>query len=46
MDRTLLVDTLPPAQQAAGNACAVLMLGGGSVVGFFMCALPLSPPYT
>ncbi|KAJ7856922.1 hypothetical protein B0H13DRAFT_1641253 [Mycena leptocephala] len=37
VDRALLVDTLPTAQQAAGNACAALMLGFGSVVGFFMC---------
>ncbi|KAJ7841906.1 hypothetical protein B0H14DRAFT_2512113 [Mycena olivaceomarginata] len=41
VDRALLVDTLPPAQQAAGNACAALMLGGGSVVGFFIGNLPL-----
>ncbi|KAJ6469201.1 MFS general substrate transporter [Mycena vitilis] len=41
VDRALLVDTLPPAQQAAGNACAALMLGVGSVVGFFVGNLPL-----
>ncbi|KAJ6562313.1 major facilitator superfamily domain-containing protein [Mycena capillaripes] len=41
VDRALLVDTLPPAQQAAGNACAALMLGFGSVVGFFIGYLPL-----
>ncbi|KAJ7179781.1 MFS general substrate transporter [Mycena filopes] len=41
VDRALLVDTLPPAQQAAGNACAALMLGFGSVVGFFVGNLPL-----
>ncbi|KAJ7794580.1 hypothetical protein B0H14DRAFT_3496867 [Mycena olivaceomarginata] len=29
------------ARQAAGNACAALMLGGGSVVGFFIGNLPL-----
>ncbi|KAJ7764685.1 major facilitator superfamily domain-containing protein [Mycena metata] len=40
VDRALLVDTLPPAQQAAGNACAALMLGLGSVVGFFV-SVPL-----
>ncbi|KAJ7253158.1 hypothetical protein C8J57DRAFT_1076929 [Mycena rebaudengoi] len=36
-DRALLVNTLPPSAQAAGNACAALMLGTGSVVGFFVC---------
>ncbi|KAF8202097.1 major facilitator superfamily domain-containing protein [Mycena galopus ATCC 62051] len=41
VDRALLVDTLPPAQQPAGNACAALMLGFGSVVGFFIGNLPL-----
>ncbi|KAJ7120250.1 hypothetical protein C8R44DRAFT_877688 [Mycena epipterygia] len=41
VDRALLVDTLPPAAQAAGNACAALMLGFGSVVGFFVGNLPL-----
>ncbi|KAK7059712.1 MFS general substrate transporter [Favolaschia claudopus] len=41
VDRALLVDTLPPAQQAAGNASAALMLGFGSVVGFFVGNLPL-----
>ncbi|KAJ7692910.1 hypothetical protein B0H17DRAFT_933613 [Mycena rosella] len=41
VDRALLVDTLPPAAQAAGNACAALMLGLGSVVGFFVGNLPL-----
>ncbi|KAF7342251.1 MFS general substrate transporter [Mycena venus] len=41
VDRALLVDILPPAQQAAGNACAAFMLGGGSVVGFFVGNLPL-----
>ncbi|KAJ7260550.1 MFS general substrate transporter [Mycena rebaudengoi] len=40
-DRALLVDTLPPSAQAAGNACAALMLGTGSVVGFFVATLPL-----
>ncbi|CAK5282405.1 unnamed protein product [Mycena citricolor] len=32
VDRALVVDTLPPSQQAAGNACAALMLGLGAVV--------------
>ncbi|KAJ6617092.1 hypothetical protein B0H10DRAFT_1878615, partial [Mycena sp. CBHHK59/15] len=41
VDRALLVDTLPPAAQPAGNACAALMLGIGSVVGFFVGNLPL-----
>ncbi|PPQ81361.1 hypothetical protein CVT25_015468 [Psilocybe cyanescens] len=36
VDRALLVDTLPPSEQAAGNAWAARMLGVGSVVGFFV----------
>ncbi|TFK21002.1 sucrose transporter [Coprinopsis marcescibilis] len=36
MDRALLVDTLSPSRQAAGNAWAARMLGVGSVVGFFV----------
>ncbi|KAF9553769.1 MFS general substrate transporter [Agrocybe pediades] len=36
VDRALLVDTLPPTEQAAGNAWAARMLGVGSVVGFFV----------
>ncbi|KAF6760581.1 sucrose transporter [Ephemerocybe angulata] len=36
VDRALLVDTLPPADQASGNAWAARMLGVGSVVGFFV----------
>lgn len=36
LDRALLVDTLPPAVQAAGNAWAARMLGFGAVVGFFV----------
>ena len=36
VDRALLVDTLPPSDQAAGNAWAARMLGVGSVVGFFL----------
>lgn len=36
VDRALLVDTLPPSDQAAGNAWAARMLGVGSVVGFFV----------
>ncbi|KAJ7260566.1 hypothetical protein C8J57DRAFT_1719965, partial [Mycena rebaudengoi] len=37
----LPVDTLPPSAQAAGNACAALMLGTGSIVGFFVATLRL-----
>lgn len=37
LDRALLVDTLPPSAQAAGNAWAARMLGFGAVVGFFVC---------
>jgi len=36
VDRALLVDTIPPSDQAAGNAWAARMLGIGSVVGFFV----------
>ncbi|KAJ7172933.1 MFS general substrate transporter [Mycena crocata] len=42
VDRALLVDTLPPSKQAAGNASAAVMLGFGSVVGFFIGNLPLT----
>ncbi|KAJ6617111.1 major facilitator superfamily domain-containing protein [Mycena sp. CBHHK59/15] len=41
VDRALLVDTLPPSLQPAGNAWAALMLGMGSVVGFFVGNLDL-----
>ncbi|KAG6827803.1 hypothetical protein H0H92_010409 [Tricholoma furcatifolium] len=41
MDRALVVDTLPPAAQASGNAWAARMLGIGSVVGFFVGTIPL-----
>lgn len=41
MDRALLVDTLPPAAQAAGNAWAARMLGFGSVIGFFVGSIDL-----
>ncbi|KAJ7120253.1 major facilitator superfamily domain-containing protein [Mycena epipterygia] len=41
VDRALLVDTLPPAMQASGNAWAATMLGIGSVVGFFVGNLDL-----
>ncbi|GLB40043.1 putative MFS/sugar transport protein [Lyophyllum shimeji] len=41
MDRALLVDTLPPSSQAAGNAWAARMLGIGAVVGFFVGTVPL-----
>jgi len=37
VDRALLVDTIPPSEQASGNAWAARMLGVGSVVGFFVC---------
>ncbi|PFH53502.1 hypothetical protein AMATHDRAFT_54630 [Amanita thiersii Skay4041] len=36
VDRALLVDTLPPFVQPAGNAWAARMLGIGSVIGFFV----------
>ncbi|KAH9968022.1 major facilitator superfamily domain-containing protein [Russula dissimulans] len=35
VDRALLVDTLPRAEQAKGNAWAAIMLGLGGVSGFF-----------
>ncbi|KAJ7840426.1 major facilitator superfamily domain-containing protein [Mycena leptocephala] len=41
VDRALLVDTLPPAIQASGNAWAASMLGLGSVIGFFVGNLDL-----
>ncbi|KAG5340407.1 hypothetical protein C0989_001731 [Termitomyces sp. Mn162] len=41
MDRALLVDALPPAAQASGNAWAARMLGLGSVVGFLFGTIPL-----
>ncbi|KAF9474838.1 MFS general substrate transporter [Pholiota conissans] len=47
VDRALLVDTLPPSDQAAGNAWAARMLAVGSVVGFFIgnVNLPLLLPF-
>jgi hypothetical protein len=36
VDRALLVDILPRAEQAKGNAWAAIMLGIGSVAGFFL----------
>jgi len=36
VDRALLVDILPRAEQAKGNAWAAVMLGIGSVAGFFL----------
>ncbi|RXW15447.1 hypothetical protein EST38_g10394 [Candolleomyces aberdarensis] len=42
VDRALLVDTLPPADQASGNAWAARMLGVGSVVGFFVGNIDLT----
>ncbi|KAJ7604826.1 major facilitator superfamily domain-containing protein [Mycena polygramma] len=41
VDRALLVDVLPPALQASGNAWAALMLGLGSMTGFFVGILDL-----
>ncbi|KAG6894396.1 hypothetical protein C0992_006288 [Termitomyces sp. T32_za158] len=41
MDRALLVDTIPPAAQASGNAWAARMLGLGSVIGFLFGTIPL-----
>ncbi|KAG6849814.1 hypothetical protein H0H93_004763 [Arthromyces matolae] len=41
MDRALVVDTLPPAAQASGNAWAARMLGVGAVIGFFVGTIPL-----
>ena len=42
VDRALIVDTLPSAEQADANAWAARMLGVGSVAGYFMY-VPLSP---
>ncbi|KAG5644844.1 hypothetical protein DXG03_007572 [Asterophora parasitica] len=42
VDRALLVDTLPPSDQASGNAWAARMLGLGAVVGFFVGTIPLT----
>lgn len=36
VDRALIVDTLPSAEQADANAWAARMLGFGSVAGYFM----------
>jgi solute carrier family 45 protein 1/2/4 len=36
VDRALLVDILPRAEQAKGSAWAAIMLGIGSVCGFFL----------
>ena len=36
VDRALLVDILPRAEQAKGGAWAAIMLGIGSVCGFFL----------
>ncbi|KAF7978571.1 hypothetical protein HWV62_45505 [Athelia sp. TMB] len=44
MDRALIVDTLPPAQQAAGNAWAARMMGVGGIAGFFVGNIDL-PSY-
>jgi len=40
LDRALLVDTLPTSEQPSGNAWAACMLAIGSVVGFYVYALP------
>ncbi|QRV84507.1 MFS/sugar transport protein [Ceratobasidium sp. AG-Ba] len=47
VDRALLVDILPPALQAAGNAWAGRMFGLGSVAGFFIGGvnLPRAVPW-
>jgi solute carrier family 45 protein 1/2/4 len=37
VDRTLIVDTLPAAEQVAGNAWATHMAVVGGVVGLYMC---------
>ena len=45
VDRALIVDTLPSADQADANAWAARMLGFGSVAGYFMyviSSIPLS----
>ncbi|KAI0644153.1 hypothetical protein C8Q79DRAFT_1021988 [Trametes meyenii] len=39
IDRALIVDTLPPSDQADANAWAAHMLGIGSVAGYFMLLL-------
>lgn len=36
VDRALLVDVLPRAEQAKGNAWAAIMIGLGGVSGFFL----------
>ncbi|KAJ7216334.1 hypothetical protein GGX14DRAFT_604390 [Mycena pura] len=41
VDRALLVDTLPTAMQASGNAWAARMLGVGGIFGFFVGNLDL-----
>ncbi|KAH9064541.1 MFS general substrate transporter [Lactarius vividus] len=41
VDRALLVDTLPRASQAKGNAWAAVMVGIGSVSGFFFGGINL-----
>lgn len=42
VDRALLVDTLPPSDQADGNAWAARMLGIGSVAGYFIGNIDLT----
>ncbi|KAH9034741.1 MFS general substrate transporter [Lactarius pseudohatsudake] len=41
VDRALLVDTLPRAEQAKGNAWAAVMVGIGGVSGFFFGGIDL-----
>jgi solute carrier family 45 protein 1/2/4 len=38
IDRALIVDTLPAAEQVGGNAWATYMVVVGGVVGLYMCA--------
>lgn len=40
-DRALLVDTLPPSEQEAGNAWAGRLAGFGAVAGFWVGNLDL-----
>lgn len=44
VDRALIVDTLPSAEQADANAWAARMLGFGSVAGYFMYVDPSNSP--
>ncbi|PCH37600.1 MFS general substrate transporter [Wolfiporia cocos MD-104 SS10] len=46
VDRALLVDTLPPAEQPDGNAWAARMLGIGSVAGYFIGNIDLTVAFS